>query len=153
MKTIWSSQYELGIEVIDNQHKRIVEYINQIHELSHSNSGDVSEVLHNLVDYTYSHFAFEEALMEEAGYPALTEHQFTHRTFIKQIETLKQRFNQGEQVAQELAAMLQHWLLNHIQEDDSSYSSLVKSNILGEHAERHQNWVKKAFQQYFKSPG
>jgi hemerythrin len=153
MKIVWSSRYELGIEVIDNQHKRIVEYINLIHDLSESDTskGTLDEVLHSLVDYTYSHFAFEEALMEEAGYPDIAEHQLTHQTFSRQIETLRQRFDQGEQVASDLAQMLQHWLLNHILADDTSYSRSIKENILGAGADKHHAWAEKAARRYFNA--
>ena len=151
MKIDWSPKYELGINVIDNQHKRIVDYINQIHDTENDSSSNetLDNVLQNLLDYTYSHFAFEEALMEEANYSDLTGHQLTHSTFTKQIEIIKKRFDHGETVAVELTNMLQKWLLNHIQVDDLNYTATVKENILKKNADQHHTWSQRAYRRFF----
>lgn len=150
MTIIWSSEYEIGIPVIDNQHKRIVEYINTVHELQQQGNGDdqLRAVLHNLVDYTLSHFAFEEALMEEAGYSDLADHQLAHKAFARQIEQLRRRFNQGNEVASELAGMLQTWLLKHIMNDDLSYSETVKARLLGQQGRSATSQVLQAVRRY-----
>jgi hemerythrin len=78
----WSSDLDTGIESIDQQHRRIVDYLN---ELSNANSaGDMAvtnHVLNELVDYTVTHFAFEEELQEKAGYPFLRAHKRVHEIF------------------------------------------------------------------------
>ena len=67
---IWQDDLNTGIEVIDHQHRRIVEMINHLHVAQTSLQRlVVSDVIDELIDYTLSHFAFEEELMEEAGYP------------------------------------------------------------------------------------
>ena len=62
MAIMWSPDLDTGIEVIDRQHQRIVEYINQL-ELTknHHDRNVMKQVLDDLVDYTQSHFAFEES--------------------------------------------------------------------------------------------
>ena len=49
---VWSPEYELGIEVIDHQHQRIIEYINQIYDArSRAAAQDsLAAILPNLVD-------------------------------------------------------------------------------------------------------
>lgn len=152
MKIFWSSDYEIGIGVIDQQHRRIVEYINDVHDVIENDGGEeaVQNILMNLVDYTLSHFAFEEAMMEEAGYSDLDVHQITHKTFVQQLELLKSRFEQGEAVATELADMLQSWLLKHIVTDDQSYTDTVKEKILNESPSQHASWVKRATARFFQ---
>ena len=110
----------------------------------------MAEILNLLVDYTLSHFEFEEALMEEAHYDQLEEHQLSHKTFAGQIELLHQRFSDGEDIAELLSQILLEWLLNHIKEDDSSYAPAVKQHILGEPPEHHSAWSKSAVRRYFK---
>jgi hemerythrin len=126
----WTADLEIGIGVIDGQHRRIVDYIN---ELDAVDGGDghatVARVLHDLVDYTYSHFAFEEALMEEAGYDGCEVHRKTHQSFIGRVNLLKQRFDGGEDVANEVAALLRTWLIGHIMSDDSSYAAIVREKM------------------------
>ena len=65
----WVPELDTGIAEIDTQHKRIVDYINKLHELRQTHHRErLAEVIAEMVDYTISHFAFEEALMESAGY-------------------------------------------------------------------------------------
>ncbi len=146
IKIEWSEEFEIGIHVIDVQHRRIVDYINQLHDVvrREADRSIIGEVIDNLVDYTNSHFAFEEALMEEVGYDALCLHQSTHNAFTNRIETMKARFNNHEDIAAELAELLQGWLIKHIKHDDASYADLVKAEFLSKAQEQQQSWVKRA---------
>lgn len=147
---VWSEEYEIDIPVIDGQHRRIADYINQVETLKSSNlpRSHTEELLNLLVDYTLSHFEFEEALMEQARYPELEEHQLTHDSFRNQIKTLHHRFQQGEDIAETLGQILWNWLLKHIQEDDASYAPSVRRNILGQE-KSHRSWVAQATARYF----
>jgi len=82
----WTSDLDTGIEVIDNQHKRIVEYINNLeHAIATNDRDEVGQVLDELADYSLSHFSFEESLLEEAGYRFIKPHKSIHDTFIKRL--------------------------------------------------------------------
>ncbi|MES9938763.1 MAG: bacteriohemerythrin [Sedimenticola sp.] len=125
----WSSSLDTGVDVIDEQHKRIVQYINELHDAQTSGSGNIGEVIEDLVDYTVSHFAFEESLMEQAGYPFLEPHKKVHALFVKKVSGFVERFKAGEDVTGELLGMLQRWLVNHIRNEDGDYSEIVKANM------------------------
>jgi hemerythrin len=72
----WDPAYSVGIAVIDEQHKRIIEYINELNKATlYQDNQKVASVLLHLVDYTISHFSFEESLMEEANYTMLEAHK------------------------------------------------------------------------------
>ncbi|MEZ5524813.1 MAG: bacteriohemerythrin [Pseudomonadales bacterium] len=130
MSLVWSSDLELGIPVIDSQHQRIVEYIGQVeHSQKHHDQGELMEVLDELVDYTLSHFAFEENLMEEAGYPFVNAHKKVHQLFTKRVDGFQQRAKSGEDITDELLHVLKAWLVNHIKRDDRDYSGAVKTNM------------------------
>lgn len=126
----WSSELEIGIPVIDSQHQRIVEYINKV-ELAHQHHSqeELLLVLDELVDYTLSHFAFEETLMEEAGYPFIKAHKKVHALFTRRVAGYQQRAKSGEDVTEELTHTLKAWLVNHIKHDDRDYSDVVKVNM------------------------
>jgi len=130
MPIIWDSSLELGIPVIDKQHQRIVEYINKLeHAQEHHSREELGEVLDELVDYTISHFAFEESLMEEAGYPFIRPHKKVHELFTKRVSSYQSRFKKGEDITEELLHTLTAWLVNHIKSDDQDYSQNVKDNL------------------------
>lgn len=146
----WTQELEIGIRVIDGQHHRIVDYINDLHEAEKTDDRPViGRVIEDLIDYTYSHFEFEEALMEEAGYDALAIHQSTHQAFRDRVDTLKQRFTDGDDVAGDLKELLQTWLIRHIMNDDQSYSSLVRQKM--PHIEKQQggSWISGAIKKFF----
>ena len=123
----WSSDLDTGINVIDNQHRRIVEYINQLHHaIETDDRAEVAEVIEQLVDYTLSHFTFEEELMEKADYPFITAHKKVHKLFVKRVADFQQRFELGEDIARQLHTALKTWLLNHIRHDDADYAEPVR---------------------------
>lgn len=134
----WSSKYELGVEVIDHQHQRIVHYINQLYAVppSQQDKEAVYEVLNNLVDYTLSHFVFEEALLEEVDYSELAQHQQLHQNFSHLIDDIRGRFERGEAVSNQLAGLLQDWLISHIMTEDRKYVPLVQQQLLHQAAVR-----------------
>lgn len=148
----WSSQFDIGIEVIDNQHRKIVDYINMLADMDDdaTHSSEMKNLLHNLLDYTYSHFAFEEALMEEAGYEMLSEHQQTHHAFKGRVDELLRIFHTGENVNEQVTEMLQSWLIHHIQDDDQSYASIVKEQMGNIETKYPNSWVDSAVQHFFK---
>ncbi len=141
----WNSDLDIGIDVIDNQHKRIVEYINKLDQARNDlDKAGISIVLDELVDYTLSHFTFEETLMEEAGYPFIRAHKKVHQLFEKRIADYVQRFKMGEDISVELLNTLRAWLLNHIRNDDKDYADIVMSNmnVLGG---KKKGWLNKLF--------
>jgi len=118
----WIPELDLGIPEIDKQHRRICDYVNQLDKIRRSPDQDkLAEVIGDVVDYTMSHFAFEEGLMEDAGYPFAAPHKRVHQLVTRKIGDLKARFDQGEDVAEELHGLLSRWLFNHIRNDDRGY--------------------------------
>jgi hemerythrin len=92
----WSVEYNTGIDVIDDQHRRILDYINEMAELKYaSDRVKMKGILDNMIDYTQSHFIFEESLQEEANYKYRIPHKRVHDLFIKKIESYRERFELG----------------------------------------------------------
>ena len=148
---IWQDSLDPGIEVIDDQHRRIVAMINQLHQAQTGASAlAVGEVLDELVDYTLSHFAFEEELMEEAGYPFCAAHKRVHEAFARRVSEMRMRFEAGGDVVAELQGMLSRWLFNHIRNDDKAYADQVKQH-LNLFVREHQQggWLSRTVQRLF----
>ncbi len=142
----WDPSLNVGIEVIDKQHKRIVDYINEIHD----NLGDrdrkvLGGVIDSMIDYTLTHFAFEEALMERAGYPVLKNHKLVHKSFAQRVQDHKKHFDEGKDVTRQLLGDLQIWLTSHIKRDDQDYAALVRGAL------EEKSWAAKILQKFFGS--
>lgn len=126
-KLIWSDNLNTGIQVIDRQHRRIVDYINRLYE-SHQNGSSkevTGAVIDELVDYTLTHFEFEETMLEDVDYAELATHKAFHDQFIQQLRELREHFVQHEPAAIELNNLMVTWLFNHILHEDAAYVSAV----------------------------
>lgn len=139
----WTQDLESGIPVIDEQHKRIVGFINALDHASKTGSTEeVNEVLEGLLDYTITHFEFEEELQEKAGYPFLKAHRRVHEIFMRKIAGIRERANKGEIVLPELLSMLKVWLSSHIKGDDRDYVESVRKFLEdNKDNEEHSGWL------------
>ena len=145
----WTSDLDTGIHEIDVQHRRIVDYINRLNDARmRGDRTEIGSVIEETIDYTLSHFAFEEALMVDAGYLYSGPHKRVHELFTKRVMDFRTRFDSGESVADELHAMLSRWLINHILKEDHHYVPAVKAmterNSHQEQAKR-KGWISRFF--------
>ena len=123
----WTADLSVGIEAIDDQHKRIVDFINDLHEASLSGNREiVGRIIDELMEYTVSHFSFEEAMMERAGYRLLRPHKKVHEQFTRRVTEFRHRFKLREDVASEMQETLIKWLMNHIKNEDRNYAATVR---------------------------
>lgn len=151
MAIVWTADFNTGIDVIDSQHRRIVDYINQLEEANRNDRVLVGRILDELIDYTLSHFAFEESLQEEAGYSMAKPHKAVHDAFARRVASFQERHRTGQDIADELNALLRTWLVHHIKRDDMAYVSDVRASILKIVENRSQGgWVSRALGRFFK---
>lgn len=127
----WTDNLNTGIDVIDQQHRRIVDFINHL-EIAQGTKdlAAIKLVVDDCVDYTQSHFTFEESLQEEAGYVYCKPHKKVHQLFIRRLAEYQERLNLGDNVGEELHQLLSRWLINHIKHDDADYVSAVKATMI-----------------------
>ncbi len=151
MAILWTDDLNTGIDVIDKQHRRIVDYINDL-ELAKAKQDreTVGKVLDELVDYTLSHFAFEESLQEEAGYKYCKPHKKVHDLFVRRVNEYVERFRLGDDIVDEIHHMLTSWLINHIRRDDADYVSAVRANMIGIISEKEKNKDEGWFRRFFR---
>ncbi len=150
---LWTKDLETGIDVIDSQHKRIVDYINKLYDARlNKDFKAIGDIIEGTVDYTISHFGFEEALIEDAGYEFVRPHKKVHELFIRRVSEFQTRLKSGEDISEELHNLLARWLFNHIKSDDAAYVKSVKSNIISITSDQNKNgWLAKSFKKMFRS--
>ncbi len=147
----WTDDLNTGIDVIDKQHMRIVDYINDLENAHQKQDMEtIGRVLDDLVDYTLSHFAFEESLQEEAGYKYCKPHKKVHELFVRRVNEYLERFKLGDDVTAEIHKLLSSWLINHIKRDDADYVAAVKANMLGIISEKEKKEDVGWFKRFFK---
>lgn len=124
----WSPAFSVGVERFDEQHRTLIGLINDLHSAMMAGRGKeaLGAVLGALTTYTRTHFADEERMMLERGYPALSLHRQEHGKLMKQVEALQARVAAGNaQLTLEVLAFLKDWLVTHIQGHDRAYGELL----------------------------
>ena len=133
LKIEWSAEFETGIDLIDEQHKRLFEYFEEIQNCIESGDGSQVEILcRGLIDYVLSHLVFEESLMEQAGYPMFEAHRQVHDAFRQRANEYLDKVTTGIdplKVARDMRTDVGLWLINHIKHEDKHYVALVKKNL------------------------
>jgi hemerythrin len=152
MSLTWTDDLNTGIDVIDFQHRRIVDYLNNLEAaLTTGDHKGIGHVLDELTDYTESHFAFEESLQIEAGYKLAAPHKATHDMFVRRLARYRERHEAGENIAENLYDMLTAWLLHHIKRDDAAYVPDVRRKLLDKVEDRvADDWVSRQMSRFFK---
>lgn len=124
----WKDEYSVGIESIDNQHKKLLLLINHLQTAVTHSTGEQfeREALDELVDYTRTHFAYEESLMEENGYPDFETHKAQHEDMVNKVEKVLAEYQRDQETAMTNAIdYLKNWLINHINGTDKQYSEYL----------------------------
>ena len=120
----WSDKLSVGVQTLDEQHTVLIETLNDLHAAMMKGQARAvaGKILNSLVDYTRDHFAAEEAMMEQAKYPALPAHRLMHRELTKQVEEYVARYEKGDiTLGVHLLTFLSDWLTKHIQGEDQKY--------------------------------
>ncbi len=121
----WDDSYSVHYASIDDQHKRLVDLINQLHEAMTQGKGKqaLSSILAEMIDYSQTHFAYEEKLMLDIQYPNYHVQILAHAGFIEKVRELQNRYESGQQaLSLDVMEFLKKWLTNHILDLDKKYS-------------------------------
>ncbi|MBS3963080.1 MAG: bacteriohemerythrin [Methylomonas sp.] len=131
----WSDQLNVGIAAVDQQHRHLVEILNQLDEAVALGAEPqaIVDTIDALIDYTRYHFEREESLMRHAGYdPALcAEHQRQHQDFIDKVMAEQQQAEaQPDKVSSALLEFLVTWLSEHILYSDKQMAQAIAHHQL-----------------------
>ncbi len=131
---VWEKRFEIGIPVIDAQHKKLVDMCNDLYQglLRHKTNSITSidaplkKTLHAAVDYVKEHFAAEEKLMLQVGYPKFEAHKKRHEVFIAKIlETAMHIETTPVLQSFQFVKFIYDWILEHIAHEDTLYVNSV----------------------------
>ena len=120
----WNPNWNSGNQIIDAQHREILQMSNEIMAMSlHAlQSVDAEQKLGLLLQSIHRHTETEEKLMEEIGYPNLEEHQRCHRVLYEEAIQLKEDYENGKvNPAVFFSFVINKILVGHMMESDRRY--------------------------------
>jgi hemerythrin-like metal-binding protein len=132
----WKDEYSGGIGSIDDQHKVIIDLMNQLFESIVQGKGEsvTKSVFIELLKYANYHFGLEYELFNKYDYKEKAEHVEQHKHFIDKIKNLMIRNYLTEKNIQiETLHYLRGWFQDHMLKIDMEYCRYFNlKEILGE---------------------
>ncbi|MGA2672199.1 MAG: bacteriohemerythrin [Terracidiphilus sp.] len=121
----WTEEMSVGVKILDNDHKALIRMLNELHDgiTTGRTRMALESVLEGLSRYTKIHFAREERLFAQAGFPGAAAHKAEHDLMARRVMNMQSRFENGQSLELSLEAMnfIKSWLTNHIQGSDMEY--------------------------------
>ena len=117
----WSPDIALGHGEIDAQHQRLLELAEAVVEplFSSREHRPAIEPLAALIDFARAHFAFEENLMRERGYPDVDNHARFHGSLLAELDGSLTKVRAGSHTTPAgLISFLWNWLVLHVDGTD-----------------------------------
>ena len=124
----WGPMLAVGVKEIDEQHKKLIDLVNQLNEAMSAGKGKeaLSPVLAELVRYTVYHFGTEERLMGQYHYEMSAEHKAEHKKLVEDVGAFKAKFDSGNaMISVGLMTFLRDWLSKHIMQTDKKFGQAL----------------------------
>ncbi len=127
--TKWTDELSIGIPELDEEHKRWLEILNELHDAMSDNSDTkiMQTIVKRMLEYSVFHLTHEEMHMLELKYPLFESHKEKHDHLIHKIELLVDRINESGnfRLTVDTILLLKNWLTNHIMVTDKKYGEYV----------------------------
>lgn len=128
----WRDEYRTGDAAVDEEHRELIELINELHErLTAKKRGrsreHVVEFLGEIYARIASHFALEERKMRDTGYGEYEAHKSEHERLLDAIRDIMTDYDEGlyEEFEQTLSEHLDHWFSEHFRTFDARLHSVL----------------------------
>jgi len=128
-KIQWSEDFVIGVPEIDEQHKALVEKLNNLIDTYNDNPDKIREALDFLINYALLHFETEERFMEQYNYPGLEEQIDEHRKFTKTVNKFVDDFlimGPTPEIAKRIEKEVIEWIEHHILNVDKKIGEFIK---------------------------
>jgi hemerythrin len=128
---IWDDSFDIQVEVIDAQHRRLVELMNRLIAMQDQTTSDdeIADILGAMTNYLGYHFETEEQMMIDHGYPELESHREEHQTFVTQTAYFIATYRQsGVSLKKDILLFLKEWLVEHILQTDAAFGAFLKES-------------------------
>ena len=123
----WREEYSIGVDSIDQEHKRLFRIINKLFDFKEEekdNQWTCQEGIKYFKGHAVKHFADEEAYMASIGYEGLEQHRRIHQDFRKNIlPALEQELEQtgySQEAMEHFLGVCAGWLVGHTLTEDQA---------------------------------
>jgi len=129
----WKDEYNVDIKIIDDQHKKFLDIINELKIIIHNNSckEHVSNVFFQIAYLIDHYFIKEEIFFKDCKYPNLDQHKISHNIFIDRIIQFQKDVEADKpDLCIEIYHFMEDWFNEHILKyDKEAVEYLKKSGV------------------------
>lgn len=124
---LWKDKYELGVSLIDTQHKELFRRVESFMQtLRSADSWDekipqINETLEFMKRYVVEHFRYEEEYQRRINYPGYEAHKQIHTDMVNYVLEVSEQYeyyDYSEYLMQQFGGKLLAWLINHVAAED-----------------------------------
>ena len=129
----WNDKYSVGISIIDEEHKKLIDIINLaiVSKEQNYNSEKTKEVLNEMDEYKCKQFTIEDTGMLKFNFSEYQVHRNELLNFMDStIESYKDLTMDNYQIINEILEFLKQWFVNHILETDKIYINSINESGL-----------------------
>jgi hemerythrin len=131
----WDKSLETGNEMIDGQHKQLIEALNNFLKArtEKKSNAELKKSLDFLNDYTIKHFFEEERLQKKHQYPDYENHKNLHaglKKVVRELQTQLIMEGPSDTLFDEVQVKVGDWLVNHIKTQDVKIGAYLKSKVI-----------------------
>ena len=138
---LWKDTYELGVPLIDAQHKELFKRVEAFLQVLRSKDNwegkvpKLNETLEFMKGYVVEHFEAEEEYQKSINYPGYEAHKNIHNGMVDYVLDISRKFeesNYDQNLMQEFGGKLLAWLINHVAAEDQRIANYaVKEGVDG----------------------
>jgi hemerythrin len=138
---LWKDKYELGVPMIDAQHKelfrRVETFLKVLRSKDYWNEKipKINETLEFMKRYVVEHFRDEEEYQRSINYPGYEVHKQIHNGMVNYVQKVSEQFEQSsnnEDLMQQFGGRLMAWLINHVAAEDQRIADFaIKKGVSG----------------------
>jgi len=128
----WSEAYSVGVDEIDEQHRKLFDMINCFHQyMEEKDASGPKQLLVNLFEYALEHFRTEEQYFEKFRYPGAESHKKQHQEFETSVAEFQKAYQARGVFNVPLVSMfLKEWVICHVLISDRNYVGFFRENGL-----------------------
>ncbi len=127
---VWKPEYELGIFIVDEQHRGIITVINSLYHAMRTDQGVAMllPVIGMVTEYTRLHFVMEEAFHEQCGFTETEQHRVFHGELIAKMTKIGRRSVAGKD-PYPFMQFLKEWWHHHICHEDRLFRDYLAKTL------------------------
>lgn len=133
-KFVWKKSYNTGFSIIDEEHRVILDSLNEIEEniLKGAKRKVFPHMIEEVEDFLQRHISYEEDLMEKHQLPSsmVEHHKEEHEEFYSTLSTLIRSINETNIIVKmtQIQDFLKDYMIIHVLGTDQEMTDYIKNN-------------------------